>query len=105
VQHAQRAWAKGYEFRHGYARIEKEISGECMETLEKKGVMLPKSQAECPGTEGINNYRHSPHGFPQKMWATETRPVGTKDDARSMPQKRRVRRFSPAGGKNHIFVP
>ena len=37
VEHAQRAWAKGYEFRHGYARIERQIRGAYMETLEKKG--------------------------------------------------------------------
>ena len=104
VQHAQRACAQGYEFRPGYARMEKEIPGKCMETLEKKGGALPKRQAECPGTEGINNYRRSPHSFPQKPWETEARPVGTKNDARSMPRQRRVRRFSPAGGKNHIFV-
>jgi hypothetical protein len=104
VEHAQRACAKGYEFRHGYARIEKQIRGEYMETIEKKGVTLLKSQAECPGTEGINNYRRSPHGFPQHTWETATRPGGTKDAARSMPRKRRVRRFSPAGGKNHFFV-
>jgi hypothetical protein len=96
--------AKGDEFRHEYARMEKEIPGKWMETFEKKGGALPKRQAECPGTEGSKNYRHSPHGFPQQPWETETRPVGTKHKARSMPRQRRVRKFSPAGGENHIFV-
>src|SRR5262245_57624738 len=42
------------------------------------GGTLPKRQAECPGTEGSNNYRRSPQSFPQHPWETAARPVGTK---------------------------
>ena len=75
-----------------------------MKTLENKGVALPKRQAECPSIEGINNYKGSPHSFPQTTWETDARHVGTKNEARSVPRQRRVRRFSPAGGKNLVFV-
>ena len=76
-----------------------------METFENKEVTLPKSQAECPSIEGINNYQHSPHSFPQTTWETETRHVRTKNGARSVPRQRRARQFSPEGGKNYVFVP
>src|SRR6516162_2837975 len=75
-----------------------------METAEKNGGALPKRQAGCPGPEGINNYRRSPHSFPQEAWAIEATHVGSQDEASSTPRKRRVRRFSPAGGKNNIIV-
>jgi hypothetical protein len=45
VKHSQRSFAKGYEFRHRYARIEKEIRGGSVETLEEKRVTLPERQA------------------------------------------------------------
>ena len=32
---------------------------------ENKGITLPTKQAKSSGTEGINNYGRSPHGFPQ----------------------------------------
>jgi hypothetical protein len=56
---------EGYEFRYGYAKSEKQIEGEDMEPSENTGIALPKRQAKSSGTEGINNYRRSPHGFPQ----------------------------------------
>jgi hypothetical protein len=70
-----------------------------METAEKIGGALPKRQAGCPSTEGSNNYRRFPHGFPQEAWETEAEHVGRKAETSKMPRKRRVGRFSPAGGK------
>src|SRR5690348_2883712 len=56
--------AQGYACRHGDARGEKQRVGEEMNPPEKTGGALPKRQAGCPSTEGSNNSRHSPHGFP-----------------------------------------
>jgi hypothetical protein len=96
---------RGYEFRSGDARREKQIEGQSMETSEKKGVALPTRQACCPGTAGGNNYRRFPHGFPQEAWKTATTPAGRKHAERSMSRKRRVRRFSPAEGKPTFLFP
>src|SRR5215831_14665376 len=71
-----RAQAKGCKFRESYARREKQIEGESMEIAEKKGGALPQRQASCTGLEGINNYRHIPHSFPQEAGKTEPTHVG-----------------------------
>ena len=67
----KRLKVKEYEFRPGYAGSEKPMEGESMATSEKNGGALPKRQAGCPGTEGLNNYRRFPHGFPQEAWIGE----------------------------------
>jgi hypothetical protein len=97
--------AQGYEYRAGYARHEKQIEGQAMEPSEKKGVALPTRQACGPSPEGGNNYRRFPHGFPQEAWKTATPHVGRKHAERSMPRKRRVRRFSPAEGNPTFLFP
>jgi hypothetical protein len=104
-QHVQSACPQGDAFRPGYARREQEIPGKSTEPCEKKGGTLPKRQAECPGPEGSNNSRRSPHRFPQHPWETEARPVGTTHATSSMPRQRRVRRFSPADGTSPFLLP
>jgi hypothetical protein len=73
-----------------------------MGTLEQKGVTLPKSRqnAQTPQVAIITGALHTV--FPSTRG--KPRQGCGKDDARSMPRKRGVRRFSPAGGKNRIFV-
>src|SRR5215831_4778050 len=97
--------SKGVQIQRELRKAGEADRGRVYGNRREKGGALPQRQASCPGIEGINNYRHFPHSFPQEAGKTATTHVGSTEAESSLPRTRWVRKFSPSGGAKPLFVP